>query len=103
MRPEEFPEGCTVNVRDGIKKKFIRLAAEIGPTLDQVAEVLAHLIKDKPLVGYHLPMKLTDARAWEPMLAQSGSSMKKITVPATTNIISSKFAASDTTEEKPKS
>jgi len=93
VRPEEFPEGCTVNVRDGIKKKFIKLAAEIGPTLDQVAEVIAYLVKDKPLVGYHLPMKLTDARAWEPMLARSGSSMQKITVPGTADIISSKFAS----------
>ena len=37
-----------------------KLAAEKGPKLYDVLQLVAFLIRGKKLMGYHLPMKLAD-------------------------------------------
>lgn len=73
VRPIEFPEGCKINAKDGMKTKLFKLAAEIGPTLEEVAEVVANLVKGKPFVGYHQAMKCTDMGYWDPAIALGGT------------------------------
>lgn len=38
---------------------MFKLAADIGPSLQDVAEIVANLVKDKPFAGYHQSNKLT--------------------------------------------
>ena len=43
-----------------MKRKLLSLALDIGPNIEDVKQVILHLIANKKLVGYHLIMKLTD-------------------------------------------
>ena len=77
VRPTNFPEGCQVQARDGLKSKVFQLAAELGPSLETVAEVIANIVKDKPFVGYHQTNKLTDIGYWDPAIAIGDKTNKK--------------------------
>ena len=46
--------------KDQLKRKLLSLALDVGPNIEDVKQVILHLIANKKLVGYHLIMKLTD-------------------------------------------
>lgn len=46
--------------KEGLKTQLMKLGEEKGPPLEILRELITDLIKDKKVVGYHLPMKLTD-------------------------------------------
>jgi hypothetical protein len=61
IAPPDLPKGVNVTQpKEGIKKRMIGLAKEIGPTVKDVAHVICHFVKGKMLTGYHVPMKLQD-------------------------------------------
>ena len=59
IAPPEMPKGVTITQpKEGIKKRMIGLAKEIGPSIKDVSHVICHFVKGKMLTGYHVPMKL---------------------------------------------
>lgn len=46
--------------KDQLKRKLLSLALDVGPNIEDIKQVILHLIANKKLVGYHLIMKLTD-------------------------------------------
>lgn len=73
VRQNKYPEHCKLNIKDGLKQKMFRLAEDLAPSLETVAEVIANIVKDKPVAGYHLTMKLTDIGYWEKAIAIGGT------------------------------
>ncbi len=47
-------------IKDQLKRKLLSLAFDIGPNIEDVKQVILHMIANKKVVGYHLIMKLTD-------------------------------------------
>ena len=60
VKPEQLGLGEKYVIREGLKTKLCQLADDKGPSLETVIKVIKFLVKDKPLCGYHLPMKLAD-------------------------------------------
>ena len=55
-----MPEEVINKNKDQLKRKLLSLALDVGPNIEDVKQVILHLIANKKLVGYHLIMKLTD-------------------------------------------
>ena len=60
VKPQTLLQGEKYVVKEGLKTKLCQLATEKGPSLESVIQVIKFLVRDKPLCGYHLPMKLVD-------------------------------------------
>ena len=60
VAPEKLPEGEKIVTKEGLKTQLVKLGETKGPSLAIVKELIIDLIKDKKVVGYHLPIKLTD-------------------------------------------
>jgi hypothetical protein len=58
VKPELLGEGEKHIVKEGLKCKIFELAQDQGAKLELVLEVIKFLIKGKPLISYHLPLKL---------------------------------------------
>ena len=56
--PEPLGEGHKHICKEGLKTKIFELAQACGPKLELVLEVVKFLVKGKPLIGYHMPLKL---------------------------------------------
>ena len=61
VAPEPFSDpSVKLVMKDGIKRKLYELAKAKAPPLQEVREALKFFIASRKVVGYHLPMKLTD-------------------------------------------
>lgn len=58
--PRDLPDNEKYVAKDGIKSQLLKFGKSRGPKLTEVLEVINFIIQDKKLVGYHLPMKLSD-------------------------------------------
>lgn len=72
VKPSKIVEGFRVTTKEGIKTKIFQLAADIAPSLETVAEIIANIVKDKPFVGYHQAAKLSDMGYWNAAIAIGG-------------------------------
>ena len=70
VKMQELPKGEKYMIKDGLKKNMVEFANDQAPELSLVVKVLNHLISDKVLVGYHLPLKLNDLGVFEKMHKQ---------------------------------
>ena len=60
MCPRELPAEEKYIAKDGIKAQLLKLAKARGPKSAEIIEAINYIIRDKKLVGYHLPMKMAD-------------------------------------------
>ena len=60
VKPEVLGAKEKYVIKEGLKTKLCQLATEKGPSLETVVKVIKFLVRDKPLCGYHLPIKLAD-------------------------------------------
>jgi hypothetical protein len=82
VKPEPLGAGEKYVIKEGLKTKLCQLADAKGPTLETVVKVIKLLVKNKPLCGYHLPMKIADL----------GLMRSKVDFAKDLSIIQSKFA-----------
>ena len=60
VKPQELQEGESLVIKEGLKTELMKLGQEQGPTLELIRELITDLVKDKKVMGYHLPNKLND-------------------------------------------
>lgn len=60
IKPIEIAEGDKIQVKDPQKMVLIDFARDHAPKLKEVVKVLRYLVEERDLVGYHLPLKLSD-------------------------------------------
>lgn len=85
--PVKLKEPEKYVLKDGLKSQLFKLAQTRGPSITEVIKVMNHIIKDKKLVGYHLPMKLADIGIIGQMQMKSQAEHDNMV-----NIINSKFS-----------
>ena len=71
-------------MKDGLKSHLFEIAQKYGPKLEEVLELISFLVNGKVLVGYNLPMKLTNLGLIGLKIPESTVDLNKI--------ISEKFA-----------
>ena len=90
VKPETLSHGEKYVIKEGLKTKLCLLATDKGPSLETVISVIKYLVRDKPLCGYHLPIKLADL----------GLMKSRTEFAENLNLLQSKFATQSPAEEK---
>ena len=61
VAPETYSDpSVRVRMKEGLKTKLFELAKAKGPSMQDVREAVKYFLNNKKVVGYHLPMKLTE-------------------------------------------